>query len=83
MENGYDKDLTKQTEDRKILTLQEVSEILRVHRSTISRYAKSGELKSYQIGNRRLFKSDDVWSFFENQVAQECVSGEEGIKWQQ
>jgi excisionase family DNA binding protein len=83
MGNIYDKDITKQTDDRKILTLQEVSEILRVHRSTISRYAKSGELKSYQIGNRRLFKSDDVWSFFENQVAQECVSGEEGIKWQQ
>jgi excisionase family DNA binding protein len=77
MENGYDKDLTKQTDDRKILTLQEVSEILRVHRSTISRYAKSGELKSYQIGNRRLFKSDDVWSFFENQVALEYVSGKE------
>ena len=50
-----------------------------IHRSTISRYAKSGEIKSYQIGNRRLFKSDDVWSFFENQVALECVSGREAI----
>ena len=77
MENAYDNDLTNQTDDKRILTLREVSELLRVHRSTISRYAKSGELRSYQIGNRRLFKSDDVWSFFENQVALEYVSGRE------
>ena len=77
MENAYDNDLTNQTDDKRILTLKEVSELLRVHRSTISRYAKSGELRSYQIGNRRLFKSDDVWSFFENQVALEYVSGRE------
>ena len=61
----------------KILTVAEVAELLRVHRSTISRYARSGELKSYVLGNRRLFKSVDVWSFFENQVAQECVSEKE------
>ena len=79
MECAYDKDLTKGTDEKEILTLQEVSELLRVHRSTISRYAKSGELKSYQIGNRRLFKSDDVWLFFENQVALEYVSGKEGF----
>ena len=77
MENAYDENLTSKTDDKKILTLREVSELLRVHRSTISRYAKSGELRSYQIGNRRLFKSDDVWSFFENQVALEYVSGKE------
>ena len=50
----------------KILTIQEVADILRVHRSTISRYAMNGELKSYVIGNRRLFKEADVWAFFEN-----------------
>ena len=61
----------------KILTVAEVAELLRVHRSTISRYARSGELRSYLIGNRRLFKSEDVWAFFENQVANECVSGKE------
>ena len=61
----------------KILTAAEVAELLRVHRSTISRYARSGELKSYVLGNRRLFKSEDVWSFFENQVANECVFGKE------
>ena len=61
----------------KILTVAEVAELLRVHRSTISRYARSGELKSYVLGNRRLFKSVDVWAFFENQVASECVFGKE------
>ena len=60
-----------------VLTVAEVAELLRVHRSTISRLAKSGELKSYRIGNRRLFKSDDVWKFFENQVASEYVFGKE------
>jgi len=62
---------------RRILTVQEVADLLRVHRSTISRYAKSGELKSYLVGNRRLFKEEDVWSFFENQVARDCVSVKE------
>ena len=51
-----------------ILTVQEVADILRVHRSTVSRYAMSGELKSYVLGNRRLFKENDVWLFFENRI---------------
>jgi excisionase family DNA binding protein len=79
MENAYDLDSEKREIERKIMTLKEVADLLRVHCSTVSRYAKSGELKSYQIGNRRLFKSDDVWLFFENQVALECVSGKEEL----
>ena len=55
----------------KILTVQEVADILRIHRSTVSRYAASGELRSYIIGNRRLFKETDVWAFFENKIALE------------
>jgi len=58
-----------------ILTIQEVAKLLRIHRSTVSRYAKSGEIRSYVIGNRRLFKEDDVWTFFDNQAASECVFG--------
>ena len=69
--------LSEITSNNKILTIQEVADILRVHRSTVSRYAKSGELKSYIIGTRRLFKEIDVWSFFENQVASEYVFGKE------
>jgi len=61
----------------KVLTVQEVAARLRVHRSTVSRYAQSGELRSYMLGNRRLFKESDVWSFFENQVVQQYVPGKE------
>jgi excisionase family DNA binding protein len=63
--------------DRPILTINEVAGLLRVHRSTITRLALSGELKSHLIGNRRLFKSEDVWVFFENRVAREYASGKE------
>jgi len=66
-----------QNQQPRILTIQEVAKLLRVHRSTISRYAQAGILKSYVLGNRRLFKDSDVWSFFDNQVAQNCVSGKE------
>ena len=60
-----------------VVAIQEVADILRVHRSTISRYAQSGELKSYMIGNRRLFKETDVWLFFENLAVQQRVPLEE------
>jgi excisionase family DNA binding protein len=61
----------------RVLTIQEVANLLRVHRSTVSRYATSGELKSYVVGNRRLFNELDVWAFFENRVADEYVFGKE------
>ena len=57
-----------------ILTISEVADLLRVHRSTISRYAMSGELKSHLIGTRRLFRKCDVFEFFDNQEAPEYVS---------
>ena len=78
-EKDYDETSIGKPSEKKIMTLGEVAELLRVHRSTISRYANSGELRSYQIGSRRLFRSDDVWLFFENQVAPECVSGKEDL----
>jgi excisionase family DNA binding protein len=62
---------------KRILTIQEVADFLRVHRSTVYRYAKSGELRSYTLGNRRLFREDEVWAFFDNRVAHECVFGKE------
>jgi excisionase family DNA binding protein len=65
-------------QDIKILTVQEVADLLKVHRSTVSRFAQSGELDSYLIGTRRLFKESDVLTFFENQKASVCVvSGKE------
>jgi len=60
--------------DIEILTIQEVADLFRVHRSTISRYAKSGELKSHLLGSRRLFKREDVLAFFDNQESPEYVS---------
>jgi excisionase family DNA binding protein len=63
--------------DPKILTIQEVADLLRIHRSTVTRLAKSGEIKSSLIGSRRMFKDIDVWSFFENQVDRGYVFGEE------
>ena len=69
--------MMQQSQTTRVLTVQEVAELLRVHRSTVSRFAKSGKLRSYLVGNRRLFKDSDVWAFFENQVAGEYVFGKE------
>ena len=68
----------EKNQDIKILTVEEVADKLRVHRSTVSRFAQSGELDSYLIGTRRLFKESDVLAFFEKQKASVCVvSGKE------
>jgi excisionase family DNA binding protein len=53
---------------KEILTIQEVADFLRIHRTTVTRLAKSGEIKSYKLGNRRLFLHNEVIEFFENLV---------------
>ena len=65
------------SQNSKILTVQEVADLLRVHPSTVSRFARTGALKSYVIGSRRLFKELDVWAFFENQADRGYVFGKE------
>lgn len=60
-----------------IMTLTEVAERLRIHRTTVISYVKSGGLRSYTIGKRRLFRASDVEKFFENQVALESVFAKE------
>ena len=83
VDNVWDVDnMRRNSENIRILTIQEVANLLRVHRTTVSRYAITGELKSYLIGNRRLFKEPDVWTFFENRVADEYVFGKEKAQWQ-
>jgi excisionase family DNA binding protein len=67
--------MVRQSQTTRVLTVQEVAELLRVHKSTVSCFAKSGKLRSYCVDNRRLFKDSDVWAFFENQVAGEYVFG--------
>lgn len=61
----------------RILTREETAKLLRVHPSTVSRYAQSGELKSFKLGSRRLFDYNDILLFFENLVDRECVFGKE------
>ena len=83
VDTGTEEKVFLRGSDPQILTLEETARILRVHRSTVSRYAMSGELRSYLIGNRRLFKQSDIWAFFENRIApesqvdQRCVFGKE------
>ena len=79
VDTGTEEKVFLRGSDPQILTLEETARILRVHRSTVSRYAMSGELRSYLIGNRRLFKQSDVWAFFENQLDRRCVFGKEEI----
>ena len=74
MLNTNDKNTQKSIDTDTIMTLDEVASHLRIHRTTVTRYAMSGELKSYKIGSRRLFKASEVKTFFDNQVAKECVS---------
>ena len=70
--------LNEKKQDIKILTVQEVADLLRLHRSTVSRFAQSGEIDSYLIGTRRLFKESDVLAFFEKQKASvRVISGKE------
>ena len=63
--------------DGKVLTMAEVATLLRLSYSTVVRLAKSGEIKSYKIGVRRLFKEEDVSEFLEKKVDRGFVFGEE------
>jgi len=67
----------KNEPNNRILTTQQVAEMFQVHRTTIFRLAKSGELKSYKVGSCRRFKESEVWAFFDNQEDRDCVGGKE------
>jgi len=51
---------------KKLLTLQEVADILRVNRSSISRLLKCGDLSYIAIGGRKLVEHNDLMLFIEN-----------------
>ncbi|BBO78965.1 hypothetical protein DSCW_63820 [Desulfosarcina widdelii] len=57
--------LESTSENRRLMTRGEVADLLRVHPTTVSRWVKHGEIGYYRIGGRVLFRSDDVWAFFE------------------
>ena len=66
---------TQDGNSRRILTLEEAAEILRVHRSTVSRYVAAVELRSHTIGSRRLFYESEFYDFFERRADNQSVSG--------
>jgi excisionase family DNA binding protein len=52
----------------KLLTIEQVSDILQVHPNTIRHWSNNGSLKSIRIGPRRdrRFDEDEVKRFIEN-----------------
>lgn len=50
----------------KYLSRQEVSEILKISLPTLNDWSKRGVLKQYKIGNRVLYRKDEVESAIEN-----------------
>lgn len=51
----------------RVLTTQEVADILKVHRTTVNRLALSGKIPSYKIGASRRFIESDIRELFDNQ----------------
>lgn len=56
--------------DLRLLTMQEVAEILRVHRATVSRMVCSGALPCVLVRSRKLIRLRDVQRFIDNQIGE-------------
>ena len=69
--------MTNNSQNSNILTVKEVADLFKVYRSTVTRYATSGELSSCLIGNWRLFMEDDALEFFDNPVDRKYVDRKE------
>lgn len=61
-----EKQLTKKAKYDK-MTIDEAADDLRVHRSTVSRLMREGELPYHNVRGRKLIKREDLEAFFENQ----------------
>ena len=48
----------------KILTINQASQFLKLHISTIKRLIEAGEIPSYKLGKRRLFDQDELFRWF-------------------
>jgi excisionase family DNA binding protein len=61
----------------RMLTVSEVADLLRVHSSSVRRWQKSGELKSYRLGSKGSlrFKNEDILSFLQAANRADGVSG--------
>lgn len=53
---------------QKLLTIAEVAEILRVHRTSVSRLLRTGEMPYIAIGDRKLLRPADVVAFIDNRI---------------
>jgi putative molybdopterin biosynthesis protein len=43
-----------------LLTVQEVADLLRVHRNTVYEWVSRGEMRAIRVGNRLRFDPEDV-----------------------
>jgi excisionase family DNA binding protein len=59
----------------RLLTVDEVAQMLRISKASLNRAIQDGEIKSYKFGRRRRFRFDDVLSFLE--AHQERADGRE------
>lgn len=50
-----------------LLTIEETAKLLRVHRATVSRMIKAGELPCVRVQSRKLVRKKDLLSFIDNQ----------------
>lgn len=53
----------------RLLTIQETADILRMHRSSISRMIRDGELPCVKIRSRKLVRLQDLHGFIDNHIA--------------
>ena len=52
--------------DTDYLTVDEVAEMLHVHRVTLWKWNKSGYLKHVELGSKRLYRKSDVYELLKN-----------------
>lgn len=59
--------LTGWTPEKRLLTMEEISQMLRVHPNSVRRWAEEGQLKCYRVGIRgdQRFKIGDVDRFLD------------------
>lgn len=57
---------------RRVLTMEEAAQICSVHRTTLTRFARAGDLKTHMIGERRLVDEKDLARFIEKGRSSVC-----------
>lgn len=69
----------------KLYTIQEAARLLRVHRSTLSRLVKAGELRHVSVGSRKLVRHQDLLAFIDSRIGEDGDSGllSENKSWRQ